>query len=94
MSLDYQKTGLEIGWLVHEKDEQYGRACNKVAVIMQILYPNGIKPRDYLHASILTRMLDKICRIANGYFDDSYRDIGGYATRMEAQLQEQKKDQG
>ena len=82
---DYQKTGLDIGWTVHEKNEQYGRAFHRVAVLLQILYPDGIKPKDYLDVSILTRILDKACRIANGHKKDSYEDIAGYALLMVAQ---------
>jgi len=72
------ETGMAITNLVREKNSGYGNAANKTADILKILYPNGISTKDYHDALLLLRVLDKICRIANGQLEDSWRDIAGY----------------
>lgn len=64
--------------LLNVKDKEYGSAYQKVAQVLDILYPNGIQPNQYKHAMLVVRILDKVMRISQGAFEDSYRDIAGY----------------
>jgi len=76
----YEETGRRIGRLVGEKQEQYGKAHEKVEKMLEILFPDGIYP-PYHGVSILIRMLDKVCRIAAGNKgeENAWEDIAGYA---------------
>lgn len=72
----------EIGKLLDDKNTQYGSAFETVPQILSILYPSGIAPKDYQNLLTLTRILDKVQRIAtnNGNDpEDPWRDIAGYA---------------
>ena len=78
----YKKLGKEIGQIVDEKNEAYGDSFAVSGDFLELLYPNGIKPKDYTDALCLVRIFDKCKRIATrkDVFDESpYRDIAGYA---------------
>lgn len=70
--------GQKLGGTVYEKNIRYGSAYKSTAACMKILYPQGIKPSELQDATIMVRVLDKLARIANGHFDDSWSDIAGY----------------
>lgn len=87
---DFVSVAQSIASTLSVKDEQYGPAFQTVPQILSILYPDGIQPQDYPNVLTLTRILDKIQRIAtnNGNDpEDPWRDIAGYAI-----LQLSKKD--
>jgi selenophosphate synthase len=78
---DYTKTATEIGKLVSEKQEAYGDSFSKSEEIIKILYPNGIKPENYRDLLTITRIIDKLFRIAtrkDAFGESPYRDITGY----------------
>jgi hypothetical protein len=75
----------EIGRLIQKKKEGYGDSLNISAEVMKQLYPQGVMPGDYKVFGILYRMVDKMCRIANGFEEDSWMDLAGYSIRVEAQ---------
>ena len=80
--VNYSQIAKEIGELLQEKDKAYGSAFAKIGDFLRILYPNGIQPEQYVDALMLTRIFDKLMRIAHqkDAFDESpYRDIAGYA---------------
>ena len=66
MEQTFQLLGTEIGQLVEKKNQAYGDAAAKTAGILGILYPNGIPVDKYPDALLVVRVLDKLCRIADG----------------------------
>jgi len=80
--MSYEKIGIAIGKLVQEKNLAYGDSFGQASRILEVLYPDGIRPDQYLDALAITRVIDKLFRLANkkDAFDESpWRDICGYA---------------
>lgn len=78
---DYEALGCEIGELVQTKQRAYGNSFGRAGDVMRILYPNGISPQQMDDALTITRILDKLFRIAtnrDALGEDPYRDIAGY----------------
>ena len=49
---------------------------------LEVLYPNGISPTQYRDALAITRVIDKLFRLANkkdAFGESPWRDICGYA---------------
>jgi hypothetical protein len=81
-SMSFEALGEEIGRLVAEKQAAYGDSFGKAGAVLQILYPDGIKPDQLSDALAIVRIVDKLFRLATrkGAFGESpYRDIAGYA---------------
>lgn len=79
---DYIDIAKEIGALVQEKNEAYGDSFGQACKILEVLYPEGIKPNQYRDALALTRVIDKLFRLANkkdAFGESPWRDICGYA---------------
>lgn len=79
---NYETIGQSIGKLVNEKQAAYGSAVNNIGKVLEILYPDGIRPEQYIDLGFMVRIVDKQFRIANkkGAFGESpYRDISGYS---------------
>ena len=80
--MQYEKIGTEIGRLVQKKNEAYGDSFGQASKILEVLYPNGIKPNQYRDALAITRVIDKLFRLANkkdAFGESPWRDICGYA---------------
>jgi len=80
--MQYEKIGTEIGRLVQKKNEAYGDSFGQASNILEVLYPNGIKPNQYRDALAITRVIDKLFRLANkkdAFGESPWRDICGYA---------------
>ncbi len=78
----YKQIGSEIGELVDEKNAAYGSSFAESYKILSVLYPNGIKPEQYMDALAITRVIDKLFRIAtnkDAFGESPWRDIAGYA---------------
>lgn len=78
----YQEIGEEIGRLVQEKNEAYGDSFGQSCKILEVLYPDGIQPVQYRDALAITRVIDKLFRLANkkdAFGESPWRDICGYA---------------
>ena len=92
---DYIGIAKDIGSLVQEKQEAYGDSFSKSEKIINILYPNGVKPENYGDLLTVTRIIDKLFRIAtrkNAFGESPYRDIAGYALLgIASDLEEEKK---
>lgn len=89
---DYEKLGREIGRLVTEKQAAYGDAFGRAGQVMRVLYPEGIAPDQMDDALGVTRVVDKLFRIAtdrDALGESPWRDIAGYgllgAARVEGQ---------
>jgi hypothetical protein len=95
---DYIKIASEIGQLVSEKQEAYGDSFSKSEDIIKLLYPNGVKSENYRDLLTITRIIDKLFRIAtrkNAFGESPYRDIAGYALLgLASDLEEETKNTG
>ena len=79
---NYEEIGTQIGKLVQEKNEAYGDSFGQACKILDVLYPVGIKPNQYRDALAITRVIDKLFRLANkkdAFGESPWRDICGYA---------------
>lgn len=79
---NYEEIGLEIGKLITEKQIAYGNSFGNSGKILEILFPNGISIEQYTDALTITRIIDKLFRIANNkdaFNESPYKDIAGYA---------------
>lgn len=79
---NYVEIAEDLGRLVQAKQEAYGDSFSKSKEIINILYPDGIKPENYQDALTIIRIIDKLFRIANkktAFGESPYRDIAGYA---------------
>ena len=77
-----EKIGTEIGKLVQEKNMAYGDSFGQACRILEVLYPEGIAPEQYRDALAITRVIDKLFRLANkkdAFGESPWRDICGYA---------------
>jgi hypothetical protein len=78
----FEQLGREIGQLVQEKNEAYGDSFGKASDILEVLYPNGVKPDQYRDMLAVIRVLDKLFRLANkkdAFGESPWRDICGYS---------------
>lgn len=81
MNGEFQAIGTEVGALVELKNSAYGGAFQGSAALLRLFYPNGIHPDQYLDATLITRICDKLFRIANAkhaFGESPYKDITGY----------------
>lgn len=77
----YIDVAQQLGQLVSEKQEAYGDSFSKSENILKILYPDGIAPENYRDLLTVTRIIDKLFRIAtrkDAFGESPYRDIAGY----------------
>jgi len=84
----YQEIGRKIGELVESKNRCYGDNFDAVPAMLQILYPDGVNIAQYGTLLAITRICDKLMRIAtnndpNG--ESPWQDIAGYAILMVVQ---------
>ena len=78
----YKDIASQIGDLVQEKNEAYGDSFGQSCKILEVLYPEGIKPNQYRDALAVTRVIDKLFRLANkkdAFGESPWRDICGYS---------------
>jgi hypothetical protein len=81
----YEGVGAEIGRLVDKKQKAYGRSFDRMAEILKLLYPHGIRPEQYGDLGAMIRMWDKFFRIAtskDAFGEDPWQDVAGYALLM------------
>lgn len=78
-----------------EKQIAYGDSFGNAGAVMKILYPNGIAHDQMDDALTVTRILDKLFRIANkktAFGESPYRDIAGYAILAVVRDEKRKND--
>ena len=71
-----------IGELVAEKQVAYGDSFGQAGACLRRMYPKGIRPDQYDDMLTITRILDKLFRIAadkTAFEENPYRDINGYS---------------
>ena len=79
---NYENIGMQIGKLVQEKNKAYGDSFGRACEILEVLHPEGIKPEQYRDALAITRLIDKLFRLANkkdAFGESPWKDICGYA---------------
>jgi len=79
--MKFERIATEIGKLVDEKDAAYGSSFLKSEKILKILYPEGIQPEQYKDMLAMTRIIDKLFRIAtkkDAFGENPFKDIAGY----------------
>jgi hypothetical protein len=79
--MTYREIGEEIGKLVQIKNDAYGDSFAKSGLILETLYPNGIRPDQYKDALGVVRVVDKLFRIAtrkNAFGESPWADVAGY----------------
>ena len=82
MTTDYAALGKSIGELVQSKNAAYGDSFSKSGDILAILYPNGVATNQYEDMLAITRVIDKMFRIAtdrDALGESPWRDVAGYA---------------
>lgn len=77
---DYEEYGQELGRLITTKQLAYGDSFGRSCDVLRILYPDGIRPGQYGDALAVTRIVDKLFRVAAGSLggESPYKDIAGY----------------
>jgi len=74
--------GNEIGQLLQVKNKAYGNSFEESEKVLKVLFPNGVPVDKYQDFLTITRIIDKLFRIANdknAFNEDPWRDIAGYA---------------
>lgn len=91
----YEKIAVAIGALVDDKNQKYGNSFNESGKIMRVLYPKGIAPEQMDDALAITRIIDKLFRIAtdrDALGESPYGDIAGYSLLGKERADREKKD--
>lgn len=73
--------GQALGELLEQKNAAYGSAFHRAGDVLNILYPDGIRPEQYVDVLITVRILDKLFRVANkkdAFGESPWQDISGY----------------
>ena len=76
------EAALDVAETVKEKQMAYGDSFGQSGRILEILYPNGIAPDQLDDALTITRVIDKLFRIANqkeAFGESPWGDIAGYS---------------
>lgn len=92
----FQEIGTAVGKLVQEKNEAYGDAFLRVGEVLRVLYPEGISLDQYDDMLAITRVLDKLFRIAtdkDAFGETPWQDVCGYAILSIARDNAKRKDQ-
>jgi hypothetical protein len=77
----YEEVGNDIGRLVDQKNAAYGSSFDNAGKILAILYPNGVTVEQYTDMLAITRVIDKLFRIANkkdAFGENPWEDVTGY----------------
>jgi len=85
-----RSVALECANITLEKNEAYGNSYGKIGAFLSLLYPDGVSQDQYGHMLTLTRIFDKIMRIAtdkDAFRESPYKDIIGYCL-LELQKEE------
>lgn len=79
--LNYKEIAELIGKIVTEKQRAYGNSFKNSSKVLEVLYPDGVSVGQYSNMLAITRIIDKLFRLANdpSAFDESPGiDIAGY----------------
>ena len=82
MPSNFEKIAGDIGKLVTQKNLAYGDSFSRAADVLKVLYPDGVQPEQYVDMLAITRVLDKLFRMAtrkNAFGESPWKDICGYS---------------
>ena len=81
---EFSEEALGLADMLIKKHQQYGESYKQSGQVLKLLYPDGIKPEQYGDMLAVTRIVDKLFRIAVGRSDDveNWRDVAGYGLIM------------
>jgi len=65
----------KLGMVVADKQRQYGDSVTRTSALLDIFYPDGVKPHHYPDLLFTVRVLDKLCRISQR--EAANQDLGG-----------------
>jgi len=80
--MTYEELARELGKTVDQKQQAYGDSFGKAGQAFRILYPNDVSLEHYDDLLAVTRVVDKLFRVATdkGAFGESaWEDIHGYS---------------
>lgn len=81
-SSSFEMLANRIGKLLDEKNAAYGDSFFKAGEFLRLLYPDGVKPEQYGDLLAVTRVFDKLMRIAtdkDALGENPWQDVAGYA---------------
>jgi hypothetical protein len=79
---DYEEIARQIGAVVRLKQAAYGDSFNKSCEVLKVLYPDGVSPDNFKDFLAVTRIIDKLFRIAtdrDALGESPFQDIAGYS---------------
>ncbi len=77
----YEDLATRVGELVDEKNEKYGNSFDLAGEFLKLLWPNGCPVEQYDDLLAMTRIFDKMKRIAtdcDAFGESPYQDLVGY----------------
>lgn len=80
----YEAFALRLARLVAEKQVAYGDSFQHTRGVLKLLFPHGVPVERYNDLLTITRIIDKLFRVANQKDyggENPYQDIAGYAIR-------------
>ncbi len=80
--MTFEEIGTLLGKIVEEKNKAYGNSFEYSCEILKVLFPNGVKVEQYGDFLAITRVIDKLFRIAtdkDAFGENPWMDIGGYS---------------
>ncbi len=78
----YLKIAVDVSGTVNQKQLAYGDAFGESHKILSVLFPDGVQPDQYKELLAITRVIDKLFRLANqpeAFGENPWADIAGYA---------------
>jgi len=78
----FKLVGQMLGEIIEVKDKKYGSSFEKSTDFIKLAYPNGVPVDQYKNMLTITRIFDKIMRVATNKDPEGetpFADIGGYA---------------
>jgi hypothetical protein len=77
----YETLAADLGKTVDAKQKAYGYSFAKSGRVLSLLYPDGVRPEQFQDMLAVTRIIDKLFRIATepeAFDEDPWLDIAGY----------------
>jgi hypothetical protein len=78
----FTRIATDVAEILIQKQKAYGDSYGKSPEFLELLYPNGIQPKQYKDLLFVIRIFDKLMRIASdkeAFNEDPYLDINGYS---------------
>ncbi len=80
---DIQEVAERVAAKTREKHMSYGGALDVSHMILNVLYPDGVLPGQFFEFEVVSRIIEKLCRITRGnpvaYGESPWEDIIGYS---------------